>query len=286
MRPEEAVAARQQLLRDGYCVIPEVLPPEMVSELRQETDRLNATLQVPGNKEYDPTARYQGTHLMIGFKKNEVYRRLQEHPATRQALEELGLGDFKAMGFLIVLTKEPQAPALYWHQDWMRWDDPLSISPWPQTIALNYYLEDTTIESGCLKVLPGTHLKRIPLHDELVPAHEQGARFVDEDHPVMFQDHPDQVDVLVKAGSLVLNDARVLHAARKNQTQQSRDLLLIWHHRPDDQGPPKYWTGEVPFAIRNRAQDAHYEFNRVPGFLLQPSPPPGSSRKEKSTSRL
>lgn len=32
-----------------------------------------------------------------------------------------------------------------------------------------------------------------------------------------------------KAGSLVLCDARVLHAARKNQTAASRDLLLIWH---------------------------------------------------------
>ena len=66
----------------------------------------------------------------------------------------------------------------------MRWDDPLSVSPWPQTLALNYYLQDTTVESGCLKVLPGTHLRRIPLHDELVPAHQLGARFVEPDHPV------------------------------------------------------------------------------------------------------
>merc|ERR1712167_118468 len=168
----------------------------------------------------------------------------------------------------IVLTKEPQAPALYWHQDWMRWDDPLSVSPWPQTIALNYYLQDTSVESGCLKVLPGTHLRRIPLHDELVPAHEQGARFVDPDHPVMFQEHPEQVDVLVKSGSLVLCDARVLHAARKNQTEQSRDLLLIWHARPDDT-VPGFWRGEVPEPIKSRDPSAKYKRNRIPGEMLK-----------------
>ena len=107
----------------------------------------------------------------------------------------MGFGDFTPGGGLLVLTKEPHAPALYWHQDWMRWNDPLSCTPWPQTIFLSYYLEDTDIDNGCLKVIPGTHIKRITLHDQLVTAHEQGARFIEEDHQLMFSNHPDQVDV-------------------------------------------------------------------------------------------
>ena len=98
---------------------------------------------------------------------------------------------------------------------------------------MSYYLEDTSIENGCLKLIPGTHRNRIPLHDELVTAHEQGARVIEEDHPIMFCDHPDQVDVPSAAGSLVLADGRVLHAAYRNQTAQRRDLLLIWHSRPE-----------------------------------------------------
>ena len=35
----------------------------------------------------------------------------------RQALEELGFGDFDHSGSLLVLTKEPHTSALYWHQD-------------------------------------------------------------------------------------------------------------------------------------------------------------------------
>ena len=58
----------------------------------------------------------------------------------------MGMGDFEAGGGLIVLTKEPKAPTLYWHQDWMNWRDPLSLTPWPQTMFLSYYLQ---VRGGC-----------------------------------------------------------------------------------------------------------------------------------------
>ena len=143
---------------------------------------------------------------------------------------------------------------------------PLSCTPWPQTIFVSYYLEGTSVENGCLKIIPGTHHKRIPLHDILVTAHEQGARFIEEDHPVMFSDHPDQVNVEVGPRDLVLADARVLHAAYRNQTDEPRDLLLLWHRRPDT--VPAYWQGEVPPVIADRDPDAEYEPTRIPGKYL------------------
>ena len=97
---------------------------------------------------------------------------------------------------------------------------------------LSYYLTDTSVENGCMKEIPGSHRRRIPLHDKLVAAHEQGARYIEEDHPVMFSDHPDQVDVCVKAGSLVLADARILHSAYRNQTDERRTVLTMWYY-PD-----------------------------------------------------
>ena len=168
-----------------------------------------------------------------------------------------------------MLTKEPKGPPLYWHQDWMRWNDPLCVSPWPQTIFFNYYLQDTSVENGCLKVIPGTHHKRIDLHDELVPANEQGARTIAEDHPIMFSDHPDQVYVEVKAGSLVLGDARILHAAGRNFTDERRTLVLAWHNRPAETAP-EYWYGEIPAALANRDPDANYDRSRIPGEFLKP----------------
>ena len=145
----------------------------------------------------------------------------------------------------------------------MRWNDPLSLSPWPQTIFLNYYLTDTSVDNGCLRVIPGTHRRRVPLHDRLVPAHEQGARFIEVDHPVMFGDDPEQVHVEVRAGDLVLADARLLHAAGRNVTDERRTLVLAWHNRPLDT-VPDYWDGDIPEALANRDPEAEYETSRIP----------------------
>ena len=260
MTPEFALEKRDQMLRDGYCVVPDILTLEFVQELIEETDYLNDTM------EHHPDTKYQGTHLGIKYENNRLYRRLVEWSPARAALEAMGFGDFQDNGTLLVLTKEPYAPALYWHQDWMRWNDPLSCTPWPQIMFVSYYLQDTCVENGCLKVIPGTHLKRIPLHDQMVTAHEQGARFIEEDHPVMFSNHPDQVDLPSKTGAMVLADARVLHAAYRNQTNNRRDLLLLWHSRPEP--VPNYWNSELPQVVAQRDSNAEYNGTRVPSDYL------------------
>jgi len=259
--PEWALEKREQMLRDGYCVIEDIVTEAFLKELRDETERLIA------NHEEPPDLVYQGQHVVVKQDDNAYIRKLLEWEPSYQALEELGFGDFKTGGGVIILTKEPKGPPLYWHQDWMQWNDPLSTSPWPQIIFLNYYLTDTSVENGCLKVIPGSHHRRFPLHDKLVPAHEQGARFIQEDHPIMFGDDPEQVYVPVKAGSLVLGDARVLHSAGRNFTDERRTLILGWHRRPVDT-IPAFWNGEIPEVIANRDPDEDYEGSRIPEKYL------------------
>lgn len=251
------------MLDDGFCIIEDIVTEEFLGEMRDETERLIA------NHEEPPDLVYQGQHIGVKREDNAVFDKLLSWEPSYQALEELGFGDFQAIGGIIILTKEPKDPPLYWHQDWMQWNDPLSTSPWPQVIFLNYYLGDTSIENGCLKVIPGTHHKRIGLHGQLVPAHEQGARFIEEDHPVMFFDQSDQVYVPVEAGSLVLGDARILHAAGRNYTEERRTLVLAWHRRPAGT-IPEFWGGEIPESISCRDQTAEFEPSRIPGEYLQP----------------
>ena len=262
MTPETAIQKQEQMTRDGYCVIDDILSEDFLHQLRQETERLIE------RHEPNPDVRYQGQHVNVRGTDNAIIQKLLDWKPTRQALEKLGFGDFESNGGVIILTKDPGEPSLYWHQDWMRWNDPISCSPWPQTMFVSYYLSDTSIENGCLKVIPGTHLKRIPFHDQLVPAHEQGARFIEEDHPIMFSDHPEQVDVCVSAGSLVLADSRVLHSARRNLTDHRRTLILAWHSRPTIT-VPSYWDSDIPEVILNRVANQDYPGSRIPGKYLQ-----------------
>ena len=86
----------------------------------------------------------------------------------------------------------------------------------------------------------------------------------------MFSDHPDEVDVCVRARSLVLADARILHSARRNLTDERRTLILAWHQRRADvwEKPPAYWQGEVPEIIANRVAGQEYDRSRIPGDFL------------------
>ena len=257
MTPDVALEKRNEILKDGFCVIEDVVPEVFLQEMRDETERLIANHQEPAD------LVYQGQHIGMKREDNPVIDKLLSWEPSYRVLDELGFGDFQTSGSIIILTKEAKGPPLYWHQDWMRWNDPISLSPWPQTIFLNYYLTDTSVENGCLKVIPGTHHRRVPLHDKLVPAHEQGARFIKDDHPIMFGDDPEQVHIPVKAGSLVLADARLLHAAVRNRTDVRRTLVLAWHSRPMDT-IPDYWDGPIPEEILSRHPDAEYETSRIP----------------------
>ena len=72
MTPEVAQEKREQMLRDGYCVIPDILSPGFLQELRRESDHLNDTT------EHHPDTKYQGTHLGIRFEDNATMKCLAE----------------------------------------------------------------------------------------------------------------------------------------------------------------------------------------------------------------
>ena len=164
MTQSSAREAREALLEDGFCIVDGRLPPGKIDFLSNWSDEWLASMNKPDRWKYqgsdihlighrNPAKRYQQ------YPKDETIDFLIEHPAP--ILEELGLGDFKSGGAFQIISKPPNSPSLYWHQDWARWDDPLSMSPWPQQVFLNWYLSDTTTENGCLRVIPGSHRKRV-----------------------------------------------------------------------------------------------------------------------------
>ena len=112
MQPEIALTKREQMLQDGYCFVDDILTEEFLQELRDESERLIAAHVPP------PDVRYQGQHVDVRGEENDIIKRLLEWQPARAALEELGFGDFESTGGIIILTKDPGEPALYWHQDW------------------------------------------------------------------------------------------------------------------------------------------------------------------------
>ena len=80
------------------------------------------------------------------------------------ALAQLGFAQPK-FGHGRIISKPPHSLPLFWHEDGRFGDDPVSY-PWqPIQCFLMFYLNDTSAQNGCLRVIPGSHLKRHSLHD-------------------------------------------------------------------------------------------------------------------------
>lgn len=280
LTPATARRLRDDLVERGYCVIPGVLPADLLARWQRHTDELFARQPV------DPRHRYQGSDFHLGSTRlqqrvaagqpghcaqyTSLVDEIVDLPAAWAACRLLGLEHQRPDDTVIVLSKPAGGPPLYWHQDMMNWHHPESCAPWPTRVFLSYYLVDTTRANGCLRAIPGTHRRRIPLHDLLPPAHGPEIQAItDYAHHPAFMDHPDAVDLPVQAGDLVLNDARLLHAAHANTTTQRRTLLLQWHSLFQFPQPPSWWQGTIPPAIRDYDPSVSYPATRIPGQHLQ-----------------
>ncbi|HET7558448.1 MAG TPA: phytanoyl-CoA dioxygenase family protein, partial [Limnochordia bacterium] len=190
MTAAEALEKRRQLVEDGFCVIPGVLTPEFTAELRAWSDELLDRLKV------DRKYRYQGSDIHVSTPRrwqargnpepNErqlpdpIIERLVDWAPTWEACRAIGLEQQRPDDSAIILSKPAGGPALYWHQDFMNWNSPESLAPWPTRIFISFYMVDTDRHNGCLKAIPGTHHRRIPLHDQLPDAHGMEIQAVEE----------------------------------------------------------------------------------------------------------
>ena len=189
-----------QLALEGYCVVPQVL----------DTDMLRSLLRRFGDTElsHAPKGNFGGSGAFIMADYHDpVMVRLLTWPNTLETLAVIGFADPRLHNFY-VSTKPPRAAALPWHSDlFYRYEKST-----PAEVFLIYYLQDTSPENGCLRVVPKSHLwphdKR---HIQPEDANKRG----------------DEVDVPVRAGDLFIGDRRILHATHANTTNTWRTCVTI-----------------------------------------------------------
>ena len=152
------------------------------------------------------------------------------------------------------------------------------------TVSAVTYLRDTTVESGCLRVVPGSHL------DAKVGT-ERGALYVQQ--PKFFTKYISDetivsgtlgvdrhgkrrlpLDVSVPAGSAVVFDANLLHAAHPNRSSRPSERVAF-HYIPGDLGAVGF--GAVSFA-RGDFADRHLAVGRASDDGDAPPPPAACKR--------
>ncbi|MGI9500788.1 MAG: phytanoyl-CoA dioxygenase family protein [Geminicoccaceae bacterium] len=230
----------RKLLTDGYCVVEDVLGSTLLDDIRN----LSADALRNASKEHRSRNRSQGS--LINVADYPGYAPLIGNGEAKEVMNRLAFVDPRfSSGYLI--SKPPSGPALFWHQDWWGWDDPLSYTDDIAQVFFMYYLTDTTPDNGCLRVLPGSHRRRHALHDA-DQAHGEGlSRVEDPDHP-LYGSLDGEVPIPVRAGDLVIGDARLLHSAYANRSNEERSLITLWFH-------PNF--GKLPAGMRARIREIY-----------------------------
>lgn len=221
---------RGQLLEDGYCRIENVLPPDMLARLRTVADRLVDA------QDGEQAAQQRNTGSMVSVMGDPIFAELVTWGPALQALRSLGY-ERPTFSDGWIIRKPGHGPRLFWHYDWFAWQDPASFRQEPLQVSLMYYLHDTRRENGCLRVVPGSHNRYNPLHEVLTAPRGDLVGATQTERPE-FENRPDEVDVPVRAGDVVIADARLLHSAHENATEDARTLITLWY-QPDMAGLPE-----------------------------------------------
>jgi phytanoyl-CoA hydroxylase len=231
-----------ELRTRGYTVAPAILDEEQLASSRGLARRISVK---------QASEDYRRRHASIG----SLFDILEEPAALELITWPRAFGLLGALGSPdpryehgIVFTKPPRTPRTFWHQDGVSWNHPSSYQDPAQELILIYYLVDTGPANGCLRVIPGSHRKRHLLHDALTGSYTPELRMMADPRSPAFQTFPDEVEVAVSAGDLVIIDARLLHAAHANESDEERTALSLWYladHQALPEGVKARFTWEV-----------------------------------------
>ena len=211
----------QEILEQGSTILPQFIDKRMIEDLQLKAKDTLHKLSSTHRK------RFKSTGSLCNFADHPEFADLISYPKFMELLERFGAKDPRWLsGYLI--SKPGGGPPLFWHQDWWGWDDPISYQPEPISLFFMIYLTDTTPENGCLRAIPGSHVKAHELHD-LSDAHGENLSLYKDPSDPAYTAHPDEVAVEIKVGDLLIGDSRLLHGAYANSVNIERPLLISWY---------------------------------------------------------
>jgi phytanoyl-CoA dioxygenase PhyH len=234
-----------QYERDGIVFPVPVLTPEETRRFRQAFEELADRL---GGR---PVPQALGhTHAYFRWAYD-----LATHPRVLDAVEDI-LGPDILLWTVSIFPKYPRDPGyISWHQDGTYWglDSVRVTTAW---IALT----DSTVENGCMRVVPGSHRRPILPHRDTYAADNRLSRGQEIEVEV---DEKDAVDIVLRAGQMSLHHVNIIHGSNPNPSDGSRIGFAPRLTTPET----RQIDGEPLTAVLARGQD------RYGHFRLQPGPP-------------
>jgi len=197
--PNAAISGYEQ---DGVLFPVRVMAEADAGELRR---RMEDCERRRGRLHYAPKP-----HLVLPF-----VAEMARHAAILDAVESL-IGPDILLWDSSFIVKEPEdGKRVSWHQDLTYW----GLEPAEGVVSIWLALAPATVESGAMKMIPGSHLGPIRRHrdtfaaDNILTRGQEIAEDIDESAAV---------DIVLRPGEMSLHHGRVFHGSQPNRSSDRR----------------------------------------------------------------
>lgn len=212
---------------EGYVLVEDLLPPDVISELRSEVERLLGL--AAAKTKHDDIFDFEESHsasqprvrrIKEPWKHSNVFRRLFLQPKILSACRQLLRTDDLRRGSMKLNLKSPgYGSPVQWHQDW---------AFYPHTndslLALGICLDDVFEDNGPVLVMPRTH-------DGPIYSHHRKADnvFVGGLDPIESGlDFAGGAKMLCgRAGSVSFHHVRLVHGSALNNSGRPRRIVFL-----------------------------------------------------------
>ncbi len=212
----------------GYLIVENLLSAEEVEVLRRAVQALEA--KAAGLTE--STDRFRLKAFESG---GRMVQQISEphqlggdwlsaatHPKLLDVVEGL-IGPNIQLYYSMLMMKPPrQGFTAPWHQD-------MAFFPHDRAdlLACQLYIDDSTIENGCIRVVPGSHKLGLLNH------YAQDGRFSEVVQGDVSAFDAQEVAAPVKAGGALFWHALTLHSSHANRSEKPRRALVVEYKNPE-----------------------------------------------------
>lgn len=221
-RPDHLTAAKAQLHEEGWCVVPDVLPPGEAAQVLERLWAAAREYERRGNSTHipflDPNAANVRVFDLLDI--DPVFRDLIRRPLALDLVQAaLGL-DFLISNFTANIAR-PGSGSMNLHSDQALVVPEPWLAPW--SINIIWCLTDVRFENGATLFIPGSH--KVTRVSELGPDPSSRLRAFE-----------------AKAGSVVAMDGRIWHTSGRNVTADEDRALLFGYYARDFLRPQVNWN--------------------------------------------
>jgi non-heme Fe2+,alpha-ketoglutarate-dependent halogenase len=182
---------------------------------------------------------------------------LATSPRILDCVESLIGPDFLLLATHFFCKYGPDDKFVAWHQDATYW----GLEP-PKALTVWYAVDDSNVENGCMRVIPGSHRGGLREHGK---AELKGNLLsINQEVPVTPEEERSAVDLILRAGEVSIHEGWLIHGSLPNRSQRRRCGLTLRYVPTSVKPAALNSMGKQWRAILVRGTDREQNFGPCP----------------------